>query len=103
MDLVQAAMSSFITITIVLALGVGVAKVFQIANDLNEVTSILKDIRRNSEDLSPSRVSPLARAVQMADTGDGPAALLRSLSAEEYAAALRPEVVPPPVESQPKA
>jgi hypothetical protein len=87
LDIVQAAISSFITITLIVMLGVGVMKLFQIGNELNEVKSLLKDIRRNGEELLPAGRAPAHVLVP---------AQMRDMSAEEYAAALQPEIVTSP-------
>src|SRR5260370_40645982 len=82
LDLIQPTMSALITIAITATLVAGVLKLFKIAGDLDEIKSLLKDLKRNSEDLAPA-----GRAYKPAS--------LRTLSPDEYATALRTEVVSP--------
>jgi hypothetical protein len=106
LDFAQAAISSFITITLIVVLIAGVMKVFQIANELGEMKSLLKDIKHNGEDLLPQGRSATSRALghQLTDPDEArTASMLRSLSAEEYAAALQPEVVQQGDSHQPEA
>jgi hypothetical protein len=94
-----AAVSSFTTIIVIVVILAGVMKLFQIATDIGEMKALLKDIKRNGQDMLPAgrSISPAvapSRALSDPD-GDRTASMLRALSAEEYAAALQPEVVPP--------
>lgn len=93
MDLVQAAVSSFVTFTVILCLGAGVMKIFEIAKHLGDMKTVLEDIRRNTGAVNPpvSRVAQMGTVEQVASLS-----LMRALSAEEYAAALSPEVVTQP-------
>ena len=96
MDLAQAAISTFVTITVIIVLLAGVFKIFQIASELGEIKGLLKDIRNNAQDsLAEGRVSSVrALATERSEPNAArTASMLRSLSADEYAAALQAEVV----------
>ncbi len=63
------------TLFVYAVIAAGAMKLFQIATDVGEMKEILKDIKRNSEELAspPGRTTP-----------QSPEALLRALSAESY-------------------
>jgi hypothetical protein len=91
LEFLQLAMSSFITIVVLVTLGAGVMKVFEIAKELGEIKLVLQEIRRSGQPLLVPR-HPGAQTVSMGET-ESRVNLLRALSAEEYAAALQPEIV----------
>jgi hypothetical protein len=71
---VQAVINGLISIVIYAIILAGVVKLFQIASDMSEIKDLLQDIKRNTQDGSPSKFSP-ARS---------PENLLRAVAAESY-------------------
>jgi hypothetical protein len=63
----------------------GLYKIFQISSELGEIKEVLKDIRRNTEDVSPAALS--ARQAS-------PEHLMRAVTAASYEDLVRPEVEP---------
>jgi len=87
-DLLMSQLFSFLVLGMAAA---AVMKLFQISTDMGEIKDLLKDIKRNSSDIGPSRrESPLA----------SPAHLMRAVNAEgmDEAELYAQNLLKPPVE-----
>jgi len=74
---IQAVVSSGVTIVVYAVILAGVYKLFQIATDVGEMKDLLRDIKRNTQEIP----APHPEATRVSRS---PEDLLRSLSAESY-------------------
>ncbi len=76
MDFLPALLGSATSLVLLLCVGAGLMKLFQIAGDVRELKDVLHDIKRNSQDLGSPRV--------MSAPSDplSPEALVRAVHAE---------------------
>ena len=98
MDFLQAAVANILSLVAFGLVIAGVMKCFVIANELGEIKTVLKEIRRNTEGASVTSQAPI-QAVSLPGPAQSPQNLLRALDAESYAEAIHRElgVQPPPV------
>jgi hypothetical protein len=77
---IQTVVSSGVTIVVYAVILAGVYKLFQIATDVNEMKDLLRDIKRNTQEIP----SPHPEGTHVSRS---PEDVLRTLSAESYPAA----------------
>jgi hypothetical protein len=99
LDFLQAALANVLSLVAFGCVIAGVMKCFQIANELGEIKTILKEMRRMSE----TPAAGVTMAHTNASSAQSPQALIRALDADSYAEAIHRElaVQPPPVSAPP--